>query len=45
MPLWSQGEIREGEAESPKGERWKGEVRSPSKESIGKISGLTNQPA
>ena len=25
MPLWSQGEAREGEAVNPKGERWKGE--------------------
>jgi hypothetical protein len=43
MPLWSQGEAREGEAESPKGERWKGEVSSSSKESMGKTSGLTFQ--
>ncbi len=26
-------------------ERWKGEVSSPSKDSMGKISGLKNQPA
>jgi hypothetical protein len=25
MPLWSQGEAREGEAVNPEGERWKGE--------------------
>jgi hypothetical protein len=45
MPLWPEGEAREGEAESPKGERWKGEVSSPSKESMGKIAGLRNQSA
>jgi hypothetical protein len=43
MTLWSQGEAREGEAAIPKGERWKGEVSSPSKESLGKTSGLTFQ--
>ena len=45
MSPWSQGEAREGEAASPKDERWKGEVSSPSKDSMGKISVLTNQPA
>ncbi len=32
MSPWSQSEAREGEAASPEGERWKGEVSSPSKE-------------
>jgi hypothetical protein len=43
MTPWSQGKAREGEAAIPKGERWKGEVSSPSKESMGKITGLTSQ--
>ncbi len=45
MSPWSQGEAREGEAASLEDERWKGEVSSPSKDSMGKLSGLTNQPA
>jgi hypothetical protein len=44
MTPWSQGVAREGEAESDS-ERWKGEVSSPSTESMGEISGLKNQPA
>ena len=47
MPLWSQGEAREGEAVNPKGERWKGEsgtVPPPKKVVMAKPS-MSLQPS